>query len=214
MRALHLATPPQGGGKTGASRLDGPQTPSDCNAQSGSPARRAVGALPPPYGRRFPGASIRARRRARAVIGYRSLWLAEKRLGRASNLGKPHRGASGRRQPLRGAGGRLRNAGQRSAPALSTPQRGGQRNRPRAGAGGPRTVANRLIDTSPCRSSHSTRPRLMPISDMPKSCRSLVRKSCRTRGGSCCFSHNNDMRRHGELWLKQCEPQPLRGRGA
>lgn len=115
---------PASGGKTGASRLDGPQTPSDCSGLSGSPARRAVGALPPPYGRRFPCASIRARRRARDAIVYRSLWLAEKGLSRTSNLGKPHRGASGRRQSPRGAGGRLRDAGQRRRPALSTPEVG------------------------------------------------------------------------------------------
>lgn len=115
---------PAGGGKTGASRLDGPQTPSDCTCMSGSPAHRAVGAFPPPYGRRFPCASIRARRRARDAIVYRSLWLAGKGLSRASNLGKPHRGASGQRQSPRGAGGRLRDAGQRCGPALSTPEVG------------------------------------------------------------------------------------------
>lgn len=70
---------------------------------SGSPARRAVGAFPPPSGRRFPCASIRARRRARDAIVYRSLWLAGNWSSRASNLGKPHRGASGQRQSLRGS---------------------------------------------------------------------------------------------------------------
>lgn len=115
---------PASGGKTGASRLDGSQTPSDCSGLSGSPARRAVGALPPPYGRRFPCASIRALGHARDAIVYRSLWLAEKGLSRATNLGKPHRGASGRRQSARGAGGRLRDAGQRRGPALSTPEVG------------------------------------------------------------------------------------------
>lgn len=112
------------GGKTGAARVDVPQTPSDCTGMSGSPARRAVGAFPPPYGRRFPCASIRARRRARDAIVYRSLWLAGNGLSRASNLGKPHRGASGRRQSPRGAGGRLRDAGQPRRPALSTPEVG------------------------------------------------------------------------------------------
>ncbi|CAB3805027.1 hypothetical protein LMG27177_05754 [Paraburkholderia fynbosensis] len=115
---------PASGGKTGASRLDGPQTPLACSGLSGSPARSAAGALPTPYGRRFPCASIRARRRARDAIVYRSLWLAGKRLSSASNLGKPHRGASGRRQSPRGAGGRSRDAGQRRGPALPTPEVG------------------------------------------------------------------------------------------
>jgi len=201
---------PASGGKTGASRLDGPQTPSDCSGLSGSPARRAVGALPPPYGRRFPCASIRARRRARDAIVYRSLWLAEKGLSHASNLGKPHRGASGRRQSPRGAGGRLRDADRR----CPRPKWGGERNRPRADASAPRAVACQLIDTSPCTRSHSTRPRPMPISNLPKSCRSLVRNSCRTRGGLAVLGRNTDMRRHGVLRPKTDKPQPLRGRGA
>lgn len=46
------------------------------------------------------------------------------------------------------------------------------------------------------------------IPSASKSCRTLVRTACRTRGGLVCFSHNNDMRRHGWLWLKQTKPDP------
>ncbi len=146
---------------------------------------------------RFPCASIRARQRARAVVGNQPLWLAGKGLGHPSNLGKPQCGASGRRQPSRGAGGRLRNAGQRSEPVLSTGGRGW-------------TMCHCIPAARYHTTKESSHVRLlaMLISTVPKSCRTLVRDLSRTRGGLVCFSHNYDMRMHGWLWLEQTKPNP------
>lgn len=50
--------------------------------------------------------------------------------------------------------------------------------------------------------------------DATKSCLSLVRTACRTRGGLAVLGHNTDMRMHVVLRSKIDKPLPFRGRGA
>lgn len=133
-----------GGGKTGASRLDGPQTPSGCRGLSGSPARRAIGALPPPYGRRFPCASIRARRGARETRSAIDRYGLQRRgfvelLIWASRIAARQAEGNRRGEPVGGCGTPASDAGRR----CPRPKWGGQRNRPRADASAPRAVAYR-----------------------------------------------------------------------
>lgn len=124
----------------------------------------------------------------------------------------------------RGAGGRLRNAGQRAgavhalAEWAAQPSTGG-----RGSDVGSRTTSvcgQRTSSPKPnCRSHDSceffsAERWLILISNLPKSCRSLVRTACRTRGGLAVLGRNTDMRRHGALRPKTAKPQPLRGRAA
>jgi len=143
--------------------------------------------------------------------GLAGMWLWGQSV---SSLGKPHSRASGRRQWSRGAGGRLRNAGQRSEQALSTPMRGGQRNRPRAGAVALRALVHPHLDTTSYTNPRPMRPQKLGFLSAQKSCRTLVRKACRTRGGLAVFGLDSDMRRRGELRPKIDKPRPLRGRDA
>jgi hypothetical protein len=114
------------------------------NCPTGS--SRYAGRRSPTPPARCPCGSIRARRRARYVVSDRWLQLCrEGAFGRKTlSLEQAAFGASGRRLPSRGAGGRLRKAGLRTEPALSTPLRGGRRSRPQLGAGAP---TNRRVAT-------------------------------------------------------------------
>lgn len=112
-------------------------------------------------------------------------------------------------------------------PALSTPLRGGQRSRPRADAGTTAWQTNRwVVDRYPelsrtpyavtptIRTHHPSaaeQPDFHHIEIVSVPCPKGMRKACRTRGGSGCFRHNNDMRRHVEVWLKQLEPHTPQG---
>lgn len=185
-----------------------------------------VGALPPPCGRRCPCTSIRARGARRRVAVDQPIWLAEGGLlsDRFCHLGKPHRGASGRRQSSRGAGGRMRDAGQRAGAVhtlvvwAAQPSMGGRGNDHSSST---RPVCERRTSSpKPNCGGHDSREFFSAehwpilISNAPKSCRSLVRRISRTRGGLAVLGRNTDMRRHGVLRPKTDEPQPLRGRGA
>lgn len=214
---------PASGGINGASRLDVPLV----GRFSVQPDRPCGPPLSPRLWRGSPCGSIRARG-ARNVRGWSTTALACREgpavrlslsLGQAPS-GRVRLKAKRRGEPVGGCGTPA------NEPALSTPSRGGQRSHPRAGAGVTIAIAQgrsfgllTLLrkpycgDHDPSELSNAEHSPVV-ISTVPKSCRSLVQTACRTRGGSHCFSHNNDMRRHGELWLKQYEPQPLRGRGA
>ncbi|MGF6858182.1 hypothetical protein OKW29_007093 [Paraburkholderia sp. CI3] len=195
-----------------------PHAKSNDSGLSGSPALRTVGALPPPCGRWFPCASIRVRRRARTVVSNRRLELAGKGLV-VDWLSHFWASVAGARQARRAT-----LAGSRWAAVERRPAR---RRCPRPCGVGSTAVHGRARDrrshrhidgssaeTFHCRNrtmavaSPSFGPCSLVISLRQVSSRTLVRNSCRTRGGLVCFSHNNDMRRHGWLWLKQTKPNP------
>ena len=198
---------PASGGKSGASRLDGP-----LGAQfSAQPDRPCGPPLSPRLRRGSPCGSIRARGARNVRAGQRGLWLAERgpAVGLSLSLGQAPPGrvrpkAKRRGEPVVGCGTPA------NEPALSTPSRGGQRSRPRAGAGmaipaahcgfGPAYVITGTNGTGHAWSEFfAAEHKSVLISNMPKSSRSLVRTGCRTRGGLDVFGCNSDMRRHGEL---------------
>ncbi|VWC09924.1 hypothetical protein BLA14095_05190 [Burkholderia lata] len=129
-----------------------------------------------------------------------------------------------RRASSRGAGGRLRNAGQRAGAVhalagwAAQPSTGGRGNDDRSGT--TPVCGQRTTPPGPNCGGHdscefsSTEHTQILISNVPKSCRSLVRTACRTRGGLAVLGRNTDMRRHGVLRPKTAKPQPLRGRAA
>ncbi|MGF6877231.1 hypothetical protein OKW35_006710 [Paraburkholderia sp. MM5477-R1] len=202
---------PASGGQNGAPRLDGPP-----GGQFSAQPDRPYG--PPLFPRLRRGSrcgSIRARgapnshgRPMRALACREGTYGRVDILAWASPVGA--RQAEGKTS--RGAGGRLRNAGQRAGAVhalagwAAQPSRGGRGNdrqrtsSPKPGSGG--------YDSS---KFFAAEHQSIPISNMPKSCRSLVQTACRTRGGLVCFSHNNDMRMHGWLWLKQTKPPTPQG---
>lgn len=203
--------------------------PADCRCESRIvPPLRSGPALSPRRNRRgSPCASLRARRRARSQIVDQWLWLAERGpVGRivivawASPVGA--RQAEGKAS--RGAGGRLRNAGQRAGAVhtlavwAAQPSTGGRVNHDSRRASlvlGLHTSPSKPHGGGHDSSEFFARERKsVLISDVPKSCRSLVRAACRTRGGLAVLGRNTDMRRHGVLRSKTDEPRPLRGRGA
>jgi len=214
---------PASGGGNGASRLEGPLA----GRISAQPDRPSGPPLSPRLRRGSPCGSIRARgaRKVRDWITNRySLqgWGCGRIVvtARASPIGA--RQAEGKAS--RGAGGRLRNAGQRAGAVhtlvvwAAQPSTGGRGNDDRSST--TPGCGQRTALTGPNCGGHdsceffSTEHILILISNVPKSCRSLVRTACRTRGGLAVLGRNTDMRRHGVLRPKTDEPQPLRGRAA
>lgn len=138
--------------------------------------------------------------------------------------GKPPRGASGHRrrrgEPVGGCGTPAEE------PALSTPLRGGQRSRPRAGAGTATWRANRwVVDRSPALSripyalTPTVRTHHRSAAEQPDFHHiEIVSAPCPNRmsdkGGWLPLGVNSDMRRHGELAPKGSQPHTLRGRDA
>ena len=138
----------------------------------------------------------------------------------ASRLAARQAIGDGRREPVGGCGTPAEE------PALSTPLRGGQRSRPRAGAGTTARHGNRRgTNRSPTlwRTPHALTPTALAHHPLPpracrvhrteNQCRSLVRRSCRTRGGWLTLGVNSDMRRHGELAPKGSQPHTPQGSG-
>jgi len=206
--AMSVERAPASGGRNGASRLDGPLAGRVC----AQPDRPSGPPLSPRLRRGSSCGSIRARG-ARNEPGRSPTVLACREgacgrtviVARASPIGA--RQAEGKAS--RGAGGRLRNAGQRAGAVhilavwAAQPSMGGRVNRDSRRA----TLVLGLL-TSPSKPNgggHDSSELFAPerksvlISNVPKSCRSLVRAACRTRGGLAVFGCNSDMRRHGEL---------------
>ncbi|MDR8729622.1 hypothetical protein FEQ05_06362 [Burkholderia pseudomultivorans] len=213
---------PACGGRNGALRLDDPLA----GQFSAQPDRPCGPPLSPRLRRGAPCGSIRARG-ARNMRGW-STTARACRGGCGQTVIVAWASPSGARQAegkaSRGAGGRLRNAGQRAgavhtlavwAAQPSTGGRGNDDSSSKTPLCGQRTAPPR-----PSRGGHDSRESfsaehmLIQISYVPKSCRSLVRMACRTRGGLVVLGRNTDMRRHGVLRPKNAKPQPLRGRGA
>ncbi len=214
---------PASGGGNGASRLEGLLA----GRISAQPDRPSGPPLSPRLRRGSPCGSIRARgaRKVRDWITNRySLqgWGCGRIvvIARASPIGA--RQAEGKAS--RGAGGRLRNAGQQAGAVhtlvvwAAQPSTGGRGNDDRSST--TPVCGQRTALTGPNCGGHdsceffSTEHILPLISNVPKSCRSLVRTACRTRGGLAVLGRNTDMRRHGVLRPKTDKPQPLRGRAA
>jgi len=199
-----------------------------CDGQFGAQPDRPCGPpLSPRLRRGSPCGSIRARG-ARNVRGCSTTALACREgaccrtviVAWASPIGA--RQAEGKTS--RGAGGRLWNAGRRAGAVhalvgwAAQPSTGGRGNDDRSSATPvcePRTsLPQPNCGGHDSRESFSTERWSILISNVQKSCRSLVRTACRTRGGLAGLGRNTDMRRHGVLRPKADEPQPLRGRGA
>jgi hypothetical protein len=166
-------------------------------AQPDRPAARAA-ALPTPSAR-CPCGSIRARRRARAVVGNQRYGLQEWGLGHSCTLGKPYRSAArqaegNHREETVGGCGTPASEASRCCPR---PLRGGQRNRPRAGTGAPRATAYRQLDTKPHRNPHVVRSLAMPISTIPKSVSDSCPRFMSDKRGLGLFQAQQ---RHAKTW--------------
>jgi hypothetical protein len=214
---------PASGGGNGALRLDGPVA----GQFSAQPDRPCGPPLSPRLRRGSPCGSIRARG-ARNMRGWSRTALACREgaygrtvvVARASPIGA--RQAKGKTS--RGAGGRLRNAGHRAGAVhalagwAAQPSTGGRGSGDSSSTTPVCESRTSLKQPNCCgrdsRESFSAEHRSILISNVQKSCRSLVRRRCRTRGGLAVLGRNTDMRRHGVLRPKTDEPQPLRGRGA
>ena len=149
--------------------------------------------------------------------GWLSLSAGASRLAARQAIG------DGRGEPVGGCGTPAEE------PALSTPLRGGQRSRPRAGAGTTTWRANRwVVDSFPALSrtpfaltptirthhrSAAEQPDFHRIEIVSVPCPKGMRKACRTRGGWLTLGVNSDMRRHGELEPKVSQPHTPQGSG-
>lgn len=214
--SLRLTTPPQRGAKAALCAFTAPGHHRNSSACPDCPpfGRSALSLAPrPPALRRYPCASIRARgaRAPSSVIERHGLQEG----GRltppiwASRIAARQADGSRRGEPVGGCGApATKRAGAVHAPVgwASATVHG------RARADRARSHISRSIPLA--HAFHSTGRRSMSISNMQKSRRSLVRATCRTRGGLVVLGRNTDMRRHGVLRPKTTKPQPLRGRGA
>jgi hypothetical protein len=121
----------------------------------------------------------------------------------------------------RGAGGQPGHPGGGATLGLCTASRCAQHGCPRADAEfAMRQAHQRRAGREPfrCRNRNTRRRAdtnaIKSISSHLEPCRTLVRKSCRTRGGLVVFGHNTDMRMHGGDVPENHQAPPLRGRDA
>lgn len=196
-------TPASGGGNV-ASRL----LVSLVGRISAQPDRPCGPPLSPRLWRGSPCGSIRARgaRNVRDWITNR-YGLQGRGCGRIVIIARasPNGARQAEGKASRGAGGRLRNAGQRAGAVhtlavwAAQPSTGGRGNH---GISSTTPVCGqRTASPGPNRGGHdsfgffSTEYTQILISNVPKSCRSLVRTACRTRGGLTVYGYNSDMRK-------------------
>lgn len=211
---------PTSEGGNGASRLMGPLA----GRISAQPDRPCGPPLSPRLRRGSPCGSIRARgaRKVRDWITNRYGFQGGAAVRLSLSLGQAPNGArQAEGKASRGAGGRLRNAGQRAGAVhtlavwAAQPSTGGRGNDDRSST--TPVCGQRTAPPGPNRGGHdsceffSTEYTQILISNLPKSCRSLVRTACRTRGGWLALGTNSDMRRHGELVPKASQPYTPQG---